>query len=118
MYPTEPLALCHRCDITHYENCPTCWGFGVYASHDTRLRLVPVSGAMAAGSEPLPPSARACPTCRSTPLGVPIEPTAPTPGFWARNLPAIVAFAIMYLLGDLLWRALVKWGLDLPGAGR
>lgn len=72
MYPSEPLRVCRRCAILHYDNCPDCWGFGVYDAADTRNGVVPVSAdAALGGGRPMPPNARACPTCHSTAAGVP-----------------------------------------------
>ena len=63
---TMPAALrgCRRCDLFHYENCPTCFGFGVYASGSpiaagTALRI-------AAESSVADIAASACPSCGST----------------------------------------------------
>src|SRR5690349_16350488 len=69
MYPSSPLRLCTSCAIAHYENCPSCFGFGVYG--DTTERPLPVSAAKAMGDDAIPASARACPTCGSTAKGPP-----------------------------------------------
>lgn len=26
------LSICHSCKIEHYENCPECFGFGIYGN--------------------------------------------------------------------------------------
>jgi hypothetical protein len=72
MYPREPLHICEGCDIRHYDNCPDCWGFGVYDAADTRNGVVPVPAAAACGGHRhMPSNARACPTCHSTAAGIP-----------------------------------------------
>ncbi len=37
------LRVCHVCKIQHYENCPECFGFGVYDKYER----FPVSAAEA-----------------------------------------------------------------------
>ena len=63
--------ICTECKIHHYENCDTCFGFGVYknpncteqfpitagVAHD--LHLSPIKGALP------------CPECKSTLKGLP-----------------------------------------------
>jgi hypothetical protein len=79
MYPSEPLRLCthHGCTAPrHYENCPDCWGFGVYDDNVS----TPVSASAAtdplvdkltyAGAHP-DRKAIPCPTCKSTVAGAP-----------------------------------------------
>ena len=68
-YPMEPLRTCVKCAVHHYENCPDCFGFGVYDSVNGHGQ-VPVSAFEAMGNDPMPPNARACPTCHSTAAGV------------------------------------------------
>lgn len=62
------LIVCHACDVAHYDNCPTCFGFGV-RPRTVDDRPVPISAGrytLTAGSDWLP-----CPTCKSTPQGLP-----------------------------------------------
>jgi hypothetical protein len=72
-----PLTICRTCDVPHYDNCPTCWGFGVFprtfdgspvplsANVACVLRCPPHSESE--GVDWLP-----CPTCQSTPAGIPL----------------------------------------------
>lgn len=66
----EGLQICERCQIHHYENCGSCFGFGVYESQRGN-GLVPISASEAHDlrppGEPLP-----CPECKSTINGVPL----------------------------------------------
>lgn len=59
------LRLCTRCAIHHYENCGSCFGFGVYGP-----RATPISAAEAHDGKLLP-FARVCPECQSTTQGPP-----------------------------------------------
>lgn len=72
MHPHEPLRICTKCRIPHYENCPDCLGFGQYrkaVDGATRVAIFathPVSAAQAHGDRPAPPNLEPCPTCGST----------------------------------------------------
>lgn len=63
--------ICTHCNIHHYENCPTCFGFGLkYAKlHKT---LIPI-GAGEAEKKAYPKDWQACPDCKSTPRGIPTD---------------------------------------------
>lgn len=59
--------ICRGCKIHHYENCRTCFGFGVYDNgKDT-----PVSAANAHDKDFLC-DVVSCPECKSTAKGMPI----------------------------------------------
>ena len=59
--------ICTKCEIHHYENCETCFGFGVYRSN-SYLYPIPARDAHEGNdiknSEP-------CPECGSTVEGYP-----------------------------------------------
>jgi hypothetical protein len=72
MYPTEPLRLCQvGCPVVHYDNCPDCLGFGIYAP-TAQYPGTPVSAGEAMGGRLLR-KAVTCPTCKSTIAGIPKE---------------------------------------------
>ena len=70
--------ICTNCEIHHYENCHTCFGFGVYQNED---RLIPITTADAHGQPPIYADyvihcpylkyAIPCPECGSTLKGLP-----------------------------------------------
>lgn len=80
--------VCTTCAIHHYENCPACFGFGVYSEPDGFVAPVSAEEAM---TGPAPATARACPTCGSTTAGIPadapgrIEPPRMTLAEWANK---------------------------------
>jgi hypothetical protein len=57
--------ICTDCKIPHYENCDTCFGFGL----KREIPNGPISAAEAMGGEPLPEWIE-CPECGSTPKGI------------------------------------------------
>jgi len=59
--------ICIKCPIDHYENCDTCFGFGVYIIDDVTY---PIS-ASDAHSEEFRHPVWQCPECGSTIKGVP-----------------------------------------------
>lgn len=65
------LHICETCDVKHYDNCPTCFGFGV------RPRTVDGDPIPIPAGEP--PGAveginyLPCPACKSTPAGIPVD---------------------------------------------
>ncbi len=75
------LRVCAKCRIHHYENCPNCYGFGMYVG--SKSHLVPVTAAEAHGDlvnwlkEEMTPLAerqlRDCPVCGSSSLGLPVQ---------------------------------------------
>jgi len=61
--------ICDKCEIHHYENCGTCFGFGVYYVEG---RCIPVSASVAHDKEPnLGLEISECPECGSTNWGIP-----------------------------------------------
>lgn len=78
MYPDDPLHVCRDCPVPHYDNCPDCFGFGVYLAEfygrTTRGfdKLVPVSAGQAMKGL-APDNAMPCPTCGSTVKGLPAD---------------------------------------------
>ena len=72
----EGLRICTACRIHHYENCGTCFGFGMYPGRDGSL--VPIS-AGAAHSGEFPGNWATCPECDSGPAGVPKGKTKTVP---------------------------------------
>ena len=66
----DGLRVCTRCAIHHYENCGTCFGFGLYPGE---RELFPITARWAHGSppsRPLPEKWIPCPECGSTPAGL------------------------------------------------
>ena len=59
--------ICKTCNPQHYENCRTCFGFGVKLG--SRGQNVPIS----AGSIKSITEWQACPECKSTPSGLPVQ---------------------------------------------
>ncbi len=68
--------ICTKCAIHHYENCGTCFGFGVY-THTAVDGIIPVN-AHAACTQEFSGETRACPECLSTSEGLHPLPTLPT----------------------------------------
>ncbi len=58
--------ICTKCEVHHYENCGTCFGFGL------KLNDTPIIAAEAMGYRELP-EWKECPECKSTPKGIPNE---------------------------------------------
>lgn len=70
--------ICIKCSPHHYENCGTCFGFGIHERHSQHdLDIIPVS----AGTVESIMKWEACPECKSTPAGLPNSPaeTKPAP---------------------------------------
>jgi len=59
--------ICTECEMHHYDNCHTCWGFGVY-SHGDQTQPVSAGEAHARWffGDVIP-----CPECGSTEKGLP-----------------------------------------------
>jgi hypothetical protein len=66
MIPPKRYAVCRTCDIPHYSNCDTCYGFGVYSD------CTPVT-AEAAHDRQFISDVKPCPQCGSTQQGIPIR---------------------------------------------
>lgn len=64
MQDRKEYRICTDCKIHHYENCETCFGFGL------TLYNIPITAAEAMGYEKLP-EWKLCPECGSTPKGIP-----------------------------------------------
>ena len=63
------LRVCKACSIVHYENCPKCFGFGMYVSRRSG-NLVPVIANEAIGRQPMPANLIPCSYCGSTETGL------------------------------------------------
>jgi len=61
--------VCTKCAIHHYENCNTCFGFGVYVE-TTVDGLIPIN-AHAAHTKQFRHTPTHCPECLSTSAGLP-----------------------------------------------
>jgi len=60
--------VCHKCEINHYENCGTCFGFGVYYAENS---CIPVSASIAHNKNTEGrPEISGCPECGSTDNGI------------------------------------------------
>jgi hypothetical protein len=73
------LHVCTTCDVPHFDNCPTCWGFGV-RYYDGPHGSIPISGENSVRHKALmyiDLDWKACPTCGSTPRGIPDEGPKP-----------------------------------------
>ena len=69
--------ICTNCPIHHYENCNTCFGFGVYTVERYPGEYFPVS-AGAAHERTFRGPCFPCPECGSTPNGLPDKSTLTT----------------------------------------
>jgi hypothetical protein len=70
---TKKYRICRKCDIHHYENCQSCFGFGVYLSKNGN-GIIPVSAGQAIWRDDgrgIIGKVRACPECGSTIEGMP-----------------------------------------------
>jgi hypothetical protein len=63
--------ICTKCKIHHYENCGTCFGFGVFDRKNEFDKYVPVA-AYEAYYEGFIDGCIPCPECRSTRNGIPV----------------------------------------------
>lgn len=64
--------LCTACAIQHYDNCGTCFGFGVYTLPDRPGEVFPVSAVEAMETRMFRGVVQACPECLSTVDGAPL----------------------------------------------
>lgn len=64
----QALRICTECNPHHYENCRSCFGFGVYPGKE--IDIVPISAGDAIDGK-WPSLWRPCPECKSTPKGLP-----------------------------------------------
>ena len=55
--------ICTACTPNHYENCGTCFGFGLHANG-----MIVSAGQASSATDDIP-----CPECGSTRFGVPVE---------------------------------------------
>jgi len=69
MIPNDPPRICTTCAVPHVENCPDCYGFGIYQTPSSDGETIPVSAAEAFHG-PLRREAIACPTCGGTVEGI------------------------------------------------
>lgn len=70
------LRICKTCEVKHYDNCPRCFGFGVYVKQVALdgggfvERIIPIS-ADEAYQKKFKNTPLACPFCKSTYKGMP-----------------------------------------------
>jgi len=69
--PIEELRVCTNCEIHHYENCPSCFGFGVYNVKAADYRIYPMPAGAAHDGSFRTKDWEPCPFCHSTPYGPP-----------------------------------------------
>lgn len=62
--------ICTKCLIHHYENCNTCFGFGIYEPDDSPGKTFPVIAAAAHGFIAIHGKFLPCPECDSTIKGI------------------------------------------------
>jgi hypothetical protein len=63
--------ICTTCEIHHYRNCRTCFGFGIWKRR-VNGEIVAVSADVVMGPHKVDPEEfEACPECRSTIQGLP-----------------------------------------------
>lgn len=67
----EKYRICKKCEIHHFENCGSCFGFGVYSVKDRPGELFPVTASEAMIEKVYRGEVQACPECGSTTLGMP-----------------------------------------------
>ena len=67
----EKLRICTECSVHHYENCNSCWGFGVYKISDRVDEAWPVLATDVVNKVFKSP-VLSCPECGSTEKGIPI----------------------------------------------
>jgi DnaJ-class molecular chaperone len=75
MIKNKQYRICTECRIRHYENCETCFGFGVYRKR-TIDGVIPIPAYVAMGEKEIKGEGEiknweACPECHSTPNGIP-----------------------------------------------
>ena len=63
--------ICTQCQIRHYENCGTCFGFGV-RQEKTVDGWIPITAAQAHQDVELP-DWYPCPECSSIPAGIQVK---------------------------------------------
>lgn len=66
---TNNYRICTQCDIPHFENCGTCFGFGVYSVKGREGELFPVAAIEALQTKQYRGEVQACPECGSTTSG-------------------------------------------------
>ena len=64
--------VCTNCTIPHYENCGSCWGFGVYKISDNPSEAFAVT-AWEVFEKKFKAKVLPCPECGSTENGCPKE---------------------------------------------
>jgi len=65
---SEKYRVCTKCKIHHYENCGTCFGFGL----KREIPNSPINASCVMGDDMLPEWIE-CPECGSTPAGIPLK---------------------------------------------
>ena len=63
--------ICTECSIHHFDNCGSCFGFGVYSLPDRPGELFPVTAHEAMVTKQFRGEVQACLECGSTVLGIP-----------------------------------------------
>ena len=63
--------ICTKCEIHHYENCESYYGFGVYKISSRKDEAFPVTAGEAIEGDLPHGLVLACPECGSTEEGVP-----------------------------------------------
>ena len=67
----EKYRICKKCAIHHFENCCSCFGFGVYSVPDRPGEVFPVTAGEAIETKAFRGEVKACPECGSTVMGLP-----------------------------------------------
>ena len=67
----EKYRICKKCAIHHFENCGSCFGFGVYSVPDRPGEVFPVTAGEAIETKAFRGEVKACPECGSTVMGLP-----------------------------------------------
>lgn len=70
---SEKYRVCKKCAVHHYENCGTCFGFGVYELETRPGELSPVIADEAINTHIFRGTLKPCPECKSTEKGLPHE---------------------------------------------
>ena len=63
--------ICKKCAIPHFENCGSCFGFGVYSVPDRPGEVFPVAASEAIETKQFRGVVQVCPECGSTVMGLP-----------------------------------------------
>ena len=70
---TNIYRICRKCPIEHYENCETCYGFGVRYVEGKEFATIPISAEETIEAKGELKEFSDCPECGSNYLGLPSQ---------------------------------------------